>query len=104
MFKAPELIQFIPSYRGGRLPLEAALTDLVCRAAPRLIANLGEYLVCQSHFQEDDAVYPVLWLGSPAWRLPRPLPPQWYRQDSRWKLATGPRGVPVRCRARGDSE
>src|SRR5690554_7681541 len=43
MFKAPELIQFIPSYRGGRLPLEAALTDLVCRAAPRLIANLGEY-------------------------------------------------------------
>lgn len=33
----------LTSYRGGCLLLEAELSDLVCREAPRLIAQLEEY-------------------------------------------------------------
>lgn len=43
MFNADEQLRLFTSYRGGRLSLEAVLTDLVCRVAPRLITNLEEY-------------------------------------------------------------
>ncbi len=43
MLRLNEMIGFFTSYRGGRWLLEAALTDLVRRVAPRLIANLEEY-------------------------------------------------------------
>ena len=43
MFNTDEQLRLSTSYRGGRLSLEAVLTDLVCRVAPRLITNLEEY-------------------------------------------------------------
>ena len=43
MFGASKLVGFFVSYWAGRSLLEAVPTDLVCRVAPRLIANLGEY-------------------------------------------------------------
>ena len=43
MFNTDEQLRLFTSYRGGRLSLEAVLTDLVCRVAPRLITNLEEY-------------------------------------------------------------
>src|SRR5690554_2486474 len=43
MLRRDQLIRLLTSYRGGRMLLEAAWTDLVCRVAPRLITNLEEY-------------------------------------------------------------
>ena len=43
MLFAEQLIRFFTSYWGSRTLLEAALTDLVRRVAPRLITNLEEY-------------------------------------------------------------
>ena len=43
MFNFDELVGSFNGYRGGRPLLEAELSDLVCREAPRLIAYLEEY-------------------------------------------------------------
>jgi hypothetical protein len=43
MFNFDELVGSFNGYRGGRPLLEAELSDLVRREAPRLIAYLEEY-------------------------------------------------------------
>jgi hypothetical protein len=43
MLSPTHFVKLENSYRGGRSEAEAVISDLVCREAPRLIANLEEY-------------------------------------------------------------